>query len=50
LHPKEISRQDLYAIRVRFDDNSYQTVTQASLDGLRVGDGVRIERNRVRRY
>jgi outer membrane lipoprotein SlyB len=43
-------RQDLYAIRVRFDDNSYQTVTQASLDGLRVGDSVRIERNRVRRY
>jgi len=43
-------RQDLYSIRVRFDDNSYQTVTQASLDGLRVGDSVRIERNRVRRY
>jgi outer membrane lipoprotein SlyB len=43
-------RQDVYSIRVRFDDNSYQTVTQASLDGLRVGDSVRVERNRVRRY
>jgi hypothetical protein len=37
-------------IRIRFDDRSYQTVTQASLDGLRAGDSVRIERGRVRRY
>ena len=43
-------RQDVYSIRVRFDDRSYQTVTQAGLDGLHVGDSVRIERNRVRRY
>jgi hypothetical protein len=43
-------REDTYRIRVRFDDRSYQTVTQASLDGLRVGDSVRIERDRVRRY
>ena len=42
--------QDVYFIRVRFDDRSYQTVSQASLDGLRVGDSVRIEHNRVRRY
>jgi hypothetical protein len=41
---------DAYSVRVRFDDRSYQTVTQASLDGLRVGDSVRIERDRVRRY
>ena len=43
-------REDTYRIRVRFDDRSYQTVTQDSLDGLRVGDSVRIERDRVRRY
>jgi hypothetical protein len=43
-------REDMYRIRVRFDDRSYQTVTQNSLDHLRVGDSVRIERDRVRRY
>jgi hypothetical protein len=43
-------QQDVYFIRVRFDDRSYQTETQASLDGLRAGDSVRIERGRVRRY
>jgi hypothetical protein len=42
--------QDIYLIRVRFDDRSYQTVTQNGLDGLRVGDSVRIEHDRVRRY
>jgi len=42
--------QDVYFIRIRFDDRSYQTVAQNSLDGLHVGDSVRIERNRVRRY
>jgi hypothetical protein len=47
---KAKGRQDVYFIRVRFDDRSYQTVPQASLDGLRVGDSVRIEHNRVRRY
>lgn len=43
-------RETMYRVRVRFDDKSYQTVTQDSLDGLRVGDSVRIERDRVRRY
>jgi outer membrane lipoprotein SlyB len=42
--------REVYVIRVRFDDRSYRTVTQDSLDGLRVGDSVRIERDRVRRY
>jgi hypothetical protein len=42
--------QDVYFIRVRFDDRSYRTVTQTGLDGLRVGDSVRIENGRVRRY
>ena len=43
-------RQNVYFIRVRFDDRSYRTVMQTSLDGLRVGDSVRIEADRVRRY
>ena len=47
---KTNGRQDVYLIRVRFDDRSFQTVAQASLDGLGVGDSVRIERDRVRRY
>jgi hypothetical protein len=44
------AREDVYFIRVRFDDRSYRTVTQSNLDGLRVGDSVRIEDDRVRRY
>jgi outer membrane lipoprotein SlyB len=40
----------VYFIRVRFDDQTYQTVAQASLDGLRVGESVRIEGERVRHY
>jgi hypothetical protein len=47
---KANARQDVYFVRVRFDDKSYQTVTQASIEGLHVGDSVRIERDRVRRY
>jgi outer membrane lipoprotein SlyB len=42
--------QNIYLIRVRFDDRSYRTVTQTGLDGLRVGDSVRIEHDRVRHY
>src|SRR5206468_1623760 len=47
---KPNGQHDVYFIRVRFDDRSYQTVTQIGLDGLRVGDSVRIEHDRVRRY
>ncbi|HEV8262113.1 MAG TPA: hypothetical protein VGQ19_15335 [Burkholderiales bacterium] len=43
-------QQAVYVIRVRFDDRSYRTVTQSSLGGLRIGDSVRIEDDRVRRY
>lgn len=43
-------REDVYSIRVRFDDGSFRTVTQDSLDGLHVGSSVRIESNRVRHY
>jgi hypothetical protein len=39
-----------YLIRVRFDDRTFKTVAQADLDGLRVGDSVRIEHDRVRPY
>jgi len=38
-----------YFIRVRFDDSGYQTVTQADLGELRVGDSVQIDRDRLRR-
>src|SRR5690242_5600332 len=36
-------RENVYFISVRFDDRSYRTVTQTGLNGLRVGDSVRIE-------
>jgi hypothetical protein len=42
--------EDMYRIRVRFDDGSFRTVTQDSLGGLRVGSSVRIESDRVRHY
>jgi len=43
-------QQDEYRIRVRLDNGGYQTVTQQSMNDLRVGDRVRIENNRVTRY
>ncbi len=43
-------QQDAYRIRVRLDNGGYQTVTQQSMNDLRVGDRVRIENNRVTRY
>ena len=43
-------KAETHSIRIRYDDRSYQTVVQAGLDGLRVGDGVRIEHGRVRPY
>jgi hypothetical protein len=45
-----VAKAGSYFIRVRFDDRTYQTVAQASLNGLRVGDSVRIENESVRRY
>ena len=41
---------DVYRLRIRFDDGSYQTVTQAGIGDLRVGDSVRIENGRAFRY
>jgi hypothetical protein len=42
-------RQAAYFIRVRLEDGSHQTVAQIGLDGLRLGDGVRIDRYRLTR-
>ena len=41
---------DAYTVTVRMDSGSYQTVTQASNAGLRVGDRVRIDNGTVQRY
>jgi outer membrane lipoprotein SlyB len=41
---------DAYAFTVRMDGGSYQTLTQASTGGLRVGDRVRIDNGSVQRY
>jgi len=41
--------QDGYRIRVRMDNGGYETVTQNSTNGLRVGDRVRVENDRVYR-
>ena len=42
--------QEAYRIRVRLDNGGLQTVTQSSISGLRVGDRVRIENDRVTPY
>ncbi len=42
--------RDAYRLRIRFDNGNYQTVTQASIGDLRVGDSVRIENGRAYRY
>ena len=47
---KSTKPQDAYRIRVRLDNGGYQTVTQPSINNLRVGDRVRIENDRVSRY
>ena len=41
---------DAYRLRIRFDNGIYQTVTQASIGNLRVGDSVRVENGRAYRY
>lgn len=41
---------NLYQVRVRLDNGSYQNVTQDNVDDLRVGSRVRIENDRVYRY
>jgi len=42
--------RDLYRVRIRTEGGGYQTFMQASVGGLRVGDRVRVENDRVSRY
>ncbi len=42
--------RETYRLRVRLDNGIYQTLTQASIGDLRVGDSVRIEDGRAYRY
>jgi outer membrane lipoprotein SlyB len=39
-----------YRLQVRLENGSYQTVMQDSIEGLRVGDRVRIDNGRAYRY
>lgn len=41
---------DAYRIGVRMEDGSYQTLTQSSNPGFRVGDRVRLENGVMQRY
>jgi len=41
---------DAYKFTIRMRDGSYQTVTQTSIDDIRVGDRVRIDNGVARRY
>lgn len=43
-------QQDVYRIQVQLDRGGYQTVTQQSMNDLRVGDRVRIENDQVTRH
>ena len=43
-------QDDVYSIRVRIDNGGYQTLTQQSINDLRVGDRVRIENGNIYRY
>jgi outer membrane lipoprotein SlyB len=51
-HEVEESNQtrDLYRVRIRTEGGGYQTFMQDSVGGLRVGDRVRVENDRVSRY
>jgi outer membrane lipoprotein SlyB len=43
-------KRDLYRVRVRLEAGGYQTLIQDTLGGLRVGDRVRVDNDRVSRY
>ncbi len=43
-------QQETYRIRVRLENGGYLTVTQPDIGGLRVGDRVRIENDRLYGY
>jgi outer membrane lipoprotein SlyB len=42
--------RDVFRVRVRFENGSYETVTQANVGDLRIGDNVRIDKGRVYRH
>ena len=42
--------REMYQINVRLDNGSYATVTQDTMNDLRVGNRVRVENGRVYRY
>lgn len=42
--------RDAFRVRVRFENGSYQTVTQANIGDLRIGDNVRVDKGRVYRH
>jgi len=41
---------EAYRFTIRMNNGNYQTVTQASIDNIRIGDRVRIENGVARRY
>lgn len=50
LEKRNQPQADAYQFTIRMHDGSYQTVTQTSIDDIRVGDRVRIDNGVVRRY
>lgn len=50
LEQRNARPRDAYEVGVRLDNGGYQTVTQGSVDGLQVGNRVRIENDHVYRY
>ena len=47
---EESNKRDLYRVRIRIEGGGYQTFMQETSGGLRVGDQVRVENDRVSRY
>lgn len=50
LEKRNQTQADAYRFTIRMTDGSYQTVTQTTIDDIRVGDRVRIENGVARRY
>jgi hypothetical protein len=44
------AQQPGYVIRVRYNNGALHDVVQSKLDGMRVGDSVRVERDRIVRF
>lgn len=45
----KVQVRDMYQIRVRLNNGSYQTITQENLGDIRIGTRVRVENNQVYR-